>query len=647
MELVYRSSYARERLRDACHQPAFEPAMRHFTDFLAASPANTLTPFRHLADADWVDKVLEEFEKWFVLNKAPLAAKMTAPQEWFPKARMMRRRFIFHCGPTNSGKTHAALESLVAAKSGVYCAPLKALASQVWKRINERVACDLLIGDERRFGGSAEHVSCTVEMAPVDLSLDVAVIDEIQLLEDPDRGWAWTRAVLGVPAREVHLCGEARALPIIKKLLWLTKEEGQLSIVEHRRLTPLHLSSGPLGSTSPHAKLQNGDCVVVFSKKGVFQQRELIRRHHPAGAVVSVVYGALPFAVREAETDRFNDGVRRHIAHPETHPPHILVSTDAVAYGLNLNIRRVVFATLQKFGGPRIGLVTVNEASMMQIAGRAGRFGLSFGQGNAASDGGYCTTIHPKDFDMLAKAYAATSARVTGGAVGEGQPSANTITRCGLLPTMDVLVIYAEGLRGPSTGCVGAAPLVPSSVAIPRCGVPRLGGEIADSVASSSAVPAASASACPPPPLLMFGDVVANFVASATAAADTFFLCDMAKGVVAIARLLDQVASLSLRDRAIFCFAPTSLGGPSDQQMAAALLSWSTSHATGGKVVLSIQEDVVESMTTLEQLEEAFRLVEIYGWLGWRFRNTFVDIDRTDVVKRRLVARISTLIAST
>ncbi|KAH8620905.1 hypothetical protein ERJ75_000014500 [Trypanosoma vivax] len=110
---------------------------------------------------------MKNFVAWYIARKAPQKVTMHEPWNWYPKARFMRRRFVYHYGPTNSGKTHAALEELVKAKSGVYCAPLKALAAQVWKYIDTKVPCDLLIGDERRFGGGAEHVSCTVEMTPM------------------------------------------------------------------------------------------------------------------------------------------------------------------------------------------------------------------------------------------------------------------------------------------------------------------------------------------------------------------------------------------------------------------------------------------------------------------------------------------------
>lgn len=238
LELVYRSSFARERLRTRIKEPSVEIALKNLADYthLRPIPPGQLAEFAAAPDAQRLELLLDDFEKWYLAVQAPEKVRMEAPWDWFPRARQMRRRFVFHAGPTNSGKTHEALERLMAAKSGVYCAPLKALAAQVWRKIDACVPCDLLIGDERQFGGSAEHVSCTAEMTPVDTMVDVGVIDEIQMIDDPQRGWAWTRALLGLPAKEVHLCGEERALNIIRKLLYKTGESHSLQIRSHRRL---------------------------------------------------------------------------------------------------------------------------------------------------------------------------------------------------------------------------------------------------------------------------------------------------------------------------------------------------------------------------------------------------------------------------
>ena len=140
------------------------------------------------------------------------ATNLLRPHMWFPKARSMRRKIICHMGPTNSGKTFRAIEKLKAADSGVYCGPLRLLAWEIFERLNEQeIPCSLITGQELEEKEGAKVLSCTTEMVDVTTEYDVAVIDEIQLIGDADRGWAWTRALLGVPAKEVHVCGEPAA----------------------------------------------------------------------------------------------------------------------------------------------------------------------------------------------------------------------------------------------------------------------------------------------------------------------------------------------------------------------------------------------------------------------------------------------------
>ena len=138
---------------------------------------------------------------------------LSNPTVWYPEARNMNRKIIFHAGPTNSGKTYHALERFMTAKSGIYCGPLKLLAAEVFTKANARdVECDLVTGEERKYvredGEPGSHVACTVEMTNFNRNYEVAVIDEIQMLRDFQRGWAWTRALLGTPADEIHVCGE-------------------------------------------------------------------------------------------------------------------------------------------------------------------------------------------------------------------------------------------------------------------------------------------------------------------------------------------------------------------------------------------------------------------------------------------------------
>ena len=135
-----------------------------------------------------------------------------------PRARATTRRIILHAGPTNSGKTHAALARFLAARSALYCSPLRLLAWEVSERVNAAgVACDLVTGQEVRRLPGAQHCATTVEMADTSRPVDVAVVDEVQMMADPTRGWAFTRALLGLPAAELHLCGDPAALDLARR----------------------------------------------------------------------------------------------------------------------------------------------------------------------------------------------------------------------------------------------------------------------------------------------------------------------------------------------------------------------------------------------------------------------------------------------
>ncbi|XP_072281008.1 ATP-dependent RNA helicase SUPV3L1, mitochondrial [Pyxicephalus adspersus] len=152
------------------------------------------------------------------------------PPNWYPEARAIQRKIVFHSGPTNSGKTYHAIQRYLSAKTGIYCGPLKLLAHEIYKKTNEAgVPCDLITGEELIHvdpeGRPASHAACTIEMCSVNTPYEVAVIDEIQMIRDPGRGWAWTRALLGLCAQEIHICGEAAAIKLVTQLMYTTGEE--------------------------------------------------------------------------------------------------------------------------------------------------------------------------------------------------------------------------------------------------------------------------------------------------------------------------------------------------------------------------------------------------------------------------------------
>ena len=300
----------------------------------------------------------------FSQNEVKIQQKMADcrfPSEWFPATRAMQRKIILHVGPTNSGKTYHALKRLEEAESGIFAGPLRLLAHEVYTRFNAKgKRCSLITGEEQRIPDGLTKVmsSCTVEMVPLNTKVDVAVIDEIQMMGNETRGWAWTQAFLGVQAKEVHLCGEPRTVPLIKDLCAYNGES--LEIHEYVRLGPLSTEVKSLGGNI--SNLRKGDALVVFSRKHIHFMKKIIEGKHP-GKRCAIVYGSLPPEVRAQQAELFND--------PDNNVD-FLCASDAIGMGLNLSIKRVVFASMAKFDGRAMNML--QAAHTKQIAGRAGRF---------------------------------------------------------------------------------------------------------------------------------------------------------------------------------------------------------------------------------------------------------------------------------
>ncbi|XP_023245012.1 ATP-dependent RNA helicase SUV3 homolog, mitochondrial [Copidosoma floridanum] len=340
---------------------------------------------------------------------------LRTPANWYPVARTITRKIIFHAGPTNSGKTYHALERFMVAKSGVYCGPLKLLAAEVFNKCNSYgTPCDLITGEERKYATSdknfSKHISCTVEMMALNVPCEVAVIDEIQSIKDFQRGWAWTRALLGVPANEVHLCGEAAAIDLVKSLCLTTGES--VEVRKYNRLTELEVQNTALRSLN---HIQRGDCIVCFSKNDIYT---VSRNLEEKNIEVAVIYGSLPPGTKLAQAAKFND------IH---HPCKVLVATDAIGMGLNLHIRRIIFYSLIKPAVNDRGereMNTISVSSALQIAGRAGRYGTQWGKG-------YVTTFKPEDLLTLKNLLSKTP---------------DIISQAGLHPTADQIELYAYHL---------------------------------------------------------------------------------------------------------------------------------------------------------------------------------------------------------
>jgi ATP-dependent RNA helicase SUPV3L1/SUV3 len=277
-------------------------------------------------------------------------------KEFFPAAREIRRKHIFFVGPTNSGKSYRGFNELALGFSGVYLAPLRLLALEGQEEIEKRgKECSLLTGEEVEIKEDATFVASTVEMANLDRPIDCALIDEVQLILDKNRGWAWSQAIVGIPAKTIIMTGSDECIPTLKRLIedYLGEE---LEIVRLNRIGKLEIHNAPTRNLS---QVEAGTAVIAFSRRGVLAFKKELEDD---GRKVSVLYGNLSPGVRREEARRFRSG--------ET---DVLVATDCIGMGLNLPIKTVLFSETTKFDGKEVRDLTPQE--IKQIAGRAGRFG--------------------------------------------------------------------------------------------------------------------------------------------------------------------------------------------------------------------------------------------------------------------------------
>jgi ATP-dependent RNA helicase SUPV3L1/SUV3 len=271
----------------------------------------------------------------------------------YPLARSLNRKLYFYVGPTNSGKTYQAINELKNSTCGIYLAPLRLLALEVYEDLkNNNIQASLITGEEQIFNEEAAHICSTIEMIDFDLDTDICVIDEVQMLDDPQRGWAWINSIIGVPSKKVIMTGSVNTLDALKKIALYLQED--LQIVKFKRKTPLKL----LENHIPLRNIKKGTALIAFSRNDVLKYKSKLEKYHK----ISVIYGNLSPEVRKEEARKFRK-----------QESDILIATDAISMGLNLPIETILFTTHIKFDGINKRELSSNE--IIQIAGRAGRFG--------------------------------------------------------------------------------------------------------------------------------------------------------------------------------------------------------------------------------------------------------------------------------
>ena len=239
-------------------------------------------------------KELTDMIKTVVSEKIP-----SNPADMYPLARAMNRHFIIHVGPTNSGKTYQSLQILAQATSGVYVAPLRLLALEIQEQFWEKgILCSMQTGEEEELIENATIMSCTAEMVNLSIAYDVAVVDECQMLGDRERGYAWTKAILGLPCAQIHLCTAPEAVGLIKRLIKTCKGD-TYEIIQHERTTPLVFVPRAFNISTD---VERGDAFVVFSRRDAISLAGNLKKQ---GYTVSMIYGALPYSTRKQQANMF------------------------------------------------------------------------------------------------------------------------------------------------------------------------------------------------------------------------------------------------------------------------------------------------------------------------------------------------------
>lgn len=512
-------------------------------------------------------------------------ADLRYPVEWYPGTRVIQRTIHLHVGPTNSGKTYQALQRLEQAKTGVYAGPLRLLAYEVYTRLNAKGKnCHLITGDDRRINEDSEDsmVSCTVEMVPTDHIVDVAVVDEIQMIGNEDRGWAWSQALLGLKAKELHLCGEARTVPLIRELA--AQMGDKLEIHHYERLSPLKAASRSLNGDLN--QLRKGDCIVVFSRKEIHALKTEIEKKTTKR--VAIVYGSLPPETRARQARLFNDPNNDY---------DYLVASDAIGMGLNLDIKRIIFESTWKFNGMNWEAIPV--AHLKQIAGRAGRYRIA-PQTSASSES------QQNIGDGMPPA-AMPNRRSEGGTVG-------LVTS---LEQMD----YARVRQAMETE---AEPIMTAGIFPPTKVLVRFAAYF--------------------PPETPFSYIISR-LHEISSLHPRYHLCRL-KDQIHIADTIEVVRGLTVADRIIFCASPAAARLSGMKDVTVAFAECVANNTGGGLLdIKQLNLEILERPVTMDRdylhlLETLHKALILYIWLSYRFVGVFNGQEMAFYVKGLVEERI-------
>jgi len=287
---------------------------------------------------------------------------------------MLKNKITAVLGPTNTGKTYLAIETMLSFDSGMMGFPLRLLAREVYDKVIKKISLDkvaLITGEEKIIPPNAKYFLCTVESMPIDKYLDFVAIDEIQMCADHERGHIFTDRLLNLRGEKLTmLMGSNTIKNIISKL------DEDTEFINRDRLSKL--------SYVGHKKISRIDrktAIIAFSTEEVYAIAELVRRQKGGAAIVM---GSLSPKTRNAQVELYQSG-----------DVDFLVATDAIGMGINMDLESVYFSNLKKFDGKK--LRRLNSSEIGQIAGRAGRY-LNDGNFGITGD---CKEINAEEVDSL------------------------------------------------------------------------------------------------------------------------------------------------------------------------------------------------------------------------------------------------------
>ena len=287
---------------------------------------------------------------------------------------MTKNKITAVLGPTNTGKTHLAIETMLSFESGMIGFPLRLLAREVYDKVIKKISLDkvaLITGEEKIIPSNAKYFLCTVESMPIDKHLEFVGVDEIQMCSDHERGHIFTDRLLNMRGEKLTmLMGSSTIKNIISKL------DGDIEFINRERLSKLTYAG--------HKKISRIDrktAIIAFSAEEVYAIAELIRRQKGGAAIVM---GSLSPKTRNAQVELYQSG-----------DVDFLVATDAIGMGINMDLDFVYFSNIKKFDGKKLRRLNLSEIG--QIAGRAGRY-LNDGSFGITGD---CKEISPEEVELL------------------------------------------------------------------------------------------------------------------------------------------------------------------------------------------------------------------------------------------------------